>query len=119
MARTPAMGVRFRQTRWPAGYSVQEVDNFVALVEDALASVVPRVSSTDVAACRFTPVQFKPGYDMNEVDEYLEQARRLLRDREDQLPPSVRQTHQPAPAGSPGHCPGCRCAELGLAGPSR
>lgn len=98
---------------------MEEVDNFVALVEDALASVVPRIRSTDVAACRFTPVQFKWGYDMHQVDEYLEQARRLLREREEQLPPAALATHEPSAVASAGHCPGCRCAELGLAGPGQ
>ena len=113
MARTPT-GVRFRQTRWPAGYRVEEVDRFVALVEDALASVVPDIRSADIARCRFTPVQLKPGYDMDEVDAYLEQARRRLSDRERELPPSLQPAYAATTARSTGHCPGCRCAELGL-----
>jgi len=116
MARAPDTGFRFRQTRWPAGYSVEEVDRFVAVVEDALASEVPRISSTDIATRRFTPVQLKPGYDMDEVDQYLERARLRLRDREGQRSPSPRPTTDVsgAAAAAAGHCPGCRCFELGL-----
>jgi len=94
---------------------MEEVDAFVLMVEEALASAVPRIRSTDVAACRFTPVQFKPGYDMGEVDAYLDRARRRLSDREHDLPPAQRPVG--SHAASSGHCPGCRCAELGLAAP--
>ncbi len=105
MARTRGAGVRFRQTRWPGGYSVEEVDHFVGLVEAALSSGVPGIRSTDIVARRFTPVQLKPGYDMGEVDDYLEQARLRLRERELEQPPTTQSSR---------HCPSCRCAELGL-----
>jgi DivIVA domain-containing protein len=96
---------------------VEEVDHFVGLVEDALTSVAPNIRSTDIAERRFTPVQLKPGYDMGEVDAYLERARRRLSDRERQLPSSAPPEHARSPGASTGHCPGCRCAELGLTGP--
>jgi DivIVA domain-containing protein len=96
---------------------MEEVDAFVLMVEEALVSAAPRIRSTDVAECRFTPVQFKPGYDMAEVDAYLDRARRRLRDREHDLPPSQRPVHAGSHAASTGHCPGCRCAELGLTAP--
>jgi DivIVA domain-containing protein len=116
MPSAPDKGVRFRQTRWPAGYSMGEVDHFVTVVEDALAFGVPPISSTDIATRRFTPVQLKPGYDMDEVDQYLEEARRSLRDREDRLSQSLRSTTAVTDAESSGHCPGCRCFEPGPSG---
>jgi DivIVA domain-containing protein len=74
----PNMDKRFRQTRWRAGYKPDEVDGFVEVVDDALRSPTPMLSATDVARSRFTPVVLMSGYHMGDVDEYLEDAERLL-----------------------------------------
>jgi DivIVA domain-containing protein len=76
------MDTRFRQTRWRAGYKPDEVDGFVESVDDALRSPAPRVSATDVARSRFTPVLLMRGYHMGDVDEYLDQAACALIARE-------------------------------------
>jgi DivIVA domain-containing protein len=76
------METKFRQTRWRSGYSPQEVDDFVAKVENALRSPAPQLSATDVAQSRFTPVQLKPGYHMDDVDHYLEKAQQKLSEQD-------------------------------------
>jgi DivIVA domain-containing protein len=83
MGTSQRMHSRFRQTRWRAGYSPGEVDEFVTVVEDALRSPTPpRVSASEIAQHRFTPVRMMPGYDPDEVDDYLDVAERRLRERE-------------------------------------
>ena len=75
------MDKRFRQTRWRAGYKPDEVDGFVEAVDDAMRSPTPRLSASDVAGSRFTPVMFMPGYHMGDVDEFLARAERRLVER--------------------------------------
>jgi DivIVA domain-containing protein len=72
----------FGQTRWRAGYRCDEVDAFVRVVEDALRSPTPRISSSDVARQRFTPVRLMLGYDPDDVDVYLDRAAQQLTQRE-------------------------------------
>jgi DivIVA domain-containing protein len=82
MSQHLAQDTRFRETRLRAGYAAYEVELFVEAVEDALRSASPRLDSSDVAWQRFTPVMMKPGYRMDDVDDYLEDAERVLRERE-------------------------------------
>lgn len=89
MSTRPETGTRFRQTRWTIGYSPDEVDTFVSAVEASLQSPTPHVSASDVACSRFTLVQLKPGYDINEVDHYLDEAQQQLSLREPDLPLQV------------------------------
>ena len=76
-----AQDTRFRQTRFRAGYAVDEVDAFVEVVEDALRSPTPRLGASDVAWQRFTPVVMKSGYRMDDVDDYLTEAEHRLSER--------------------------------------
>jgi DivIVA domain-containing protein len=75
------METHFRQTRWRAGYRPDEVDAFVARVEQALQSSSPSLSAADVAAHRFTPVRLMTGYHPDDVDDYLHQAQQQLAER--------------------------------------
>ncbi|HWL95747.1 MAG TPA: DivIVA domain-containing protein [Nocardioidaceae bacterium] len=82
MSTSDATDRTFRHTRFGAGYATEEVDVFIDAVEDALRSPTPRLGSTDVARQMFTPVLFKPGYHMGDVDDYLSEAEHLLSERE-------------------------------------
>ncbi|MGH3316615.1 MAG: DivIVA domain-containing protein [Nocardioidaceae bacterium] len=72
----------FRHTRFRGGYSTIEVVLFLEAVQDALRSPTPRLGAADVADQEFTPVLFKPGYHMGDVDDYLTEAEHLLSERE-------------------------------------
>jgi DivIVA domain-containing protein len=82
MTRSTATPVHFRHTRWRSGYDPGQVDEFVETVEDALRSPTPLLTSAEVARQRFTPVLLKPGYDMDDVDDYLADAEHRLTARE-------------------------------------
>lgn len=73
----------FRQTWFRTGYAAEEVEPFLAAVKDALHSGTPLLEASDVAWHRFTPVVLKHGYRMDDIDEYLDDAERQLRERED------------------------------------
>lgn len=77
LAQTPS----FRRVRWREGYSIEEVDAFVARVEEALRSPSPSLGADDVVAATFTAVRLREGYSMQDVDEWLDQAEAALRDR--------------------------------------
>jgi DivIVA domain-containing protein len=66
---------RFTITRRRPGYSIPEVDDFVAQIEQALADGAQRagtVTADDVRTVRFSTVRLKPGYDEREVDAALD-----------------------------------------------
>jgi DivIVA domain-containing protein len=63
------------------GYSIAEVDEFVAELERALRHDPPTMAPYEVADQRFRTVRFRGGYRMREVDDYLDAARDQLRDR--------------------------------------
>ena len=73
---------RLRHTRFRAGYAAEEVEPFVAEVEDALRSPVPSLDATDVAWKLFSPVVLRHGYRMDDVDDYLDRAEHVLRERQ-------------------------------------
>jgi DivIVA domain-containing protein len=124
-ARVPRMGndarmrTQFRVTRWQPGYHVDEVDAFVEAIEDVLDVPSPTMSAGDVARVRFTPVQLKPGYHMDDVDAYLWHVQQLLREHEQRFGASTKPATPRSPTERAAHCPGCRCAELGLLHPER
>jgi DivIVA domain-containing protein len=72
----------FRRTRLRPGYRPEEVKAFVESVEDALRSPTPRMTGSDVAWQRFTPVLLRSGYHKDDVDHYLTEAEHLLYERE-------------------------------------
>jgi DivIVA domain-containing protein len=72
-----------RHTRFRAGYAAEEVEPFVAEVEDALRSPQPRLEAEDVAGKRFIPVVLRHGYRMDDVDGYLDHAEHVLRERQE------------------------------------
>jgi DivIVA domain-containing protein len=82
MSQYLAPGAQLRQTWFRTGYAAEEVEPFVAAVKAALLSGNPLLGSADVAWHRFTPVVLKHGYRMDDVDDYLEDAERMLRERE-------------------------------------
>jgi DivIVA domain-containing protein len=77
-----APDTEFRNTRLRAGYAIDEVDQFVEVVEEALRSESPRLDAAEVAEQQFSQVKFKPGYRTEDVDSYLGQAERWLYQRE-------------------------------------
>ena len=87
MSDTLEISTRLRRTLWRTGYSVEEVDTFIAEVEIALFSPDPRVSASDVAKQQFTEVRRWPGYDIQDVDRFLLEAEQLLSEAEDRLDP--------------------------------
>jgi DivIVA domain-containing protein len=82
MGTSPRTCARFRRTRWRAGYSPDEVDAFVARVEEALESPEPRIGAPEVNMHRFTPVRLMAGYDPDDVDSYLDGAAEELNKRQ-------------------------------------
>ena len=87
MNNRPETATHFRRTLWRTGYSLEEVDSFIAEVEIALFSPEPRVSASDVAWQRFTEVRRWPGYDIQDVDRYLDEAECRLSEAEHRLDP--------------------------------
>lgn len=80
---------RFTPVRFRAGYDMAEVDQLLDEVQaelqrsvdergrscrgcDASAGSEHRLSAADVQEKRFTPVRFREGYDMDEVDLFLD-----------------------------------------------
>ena len=108
----PQAGTRFPTTKLLEGYEVAAVDAFVARAERAVSMRDGSVTAAEVEKIRFAPVRFRTGYQMDDVDNHLERLVEQLTAIEAALPPPA------APAAAPveatGHCPGCRCAELGL-----
>ena len=70
-----------RPTRFGIGYAADEVEPFVETVEAALRSPTPWLTVSDVVTKRFTPVLLSPGYRMDDVDRYLDEAAYLLSER--------------------------------------
>lgn len=70
-------GVRGRtfSTRGAQGIDQGEVDAFIARCADALeaheSGGAPTLTAAEVRAARFTVVMLRPGYDADEVDEFL------------------------------------------------
>ncbi|MBB5836435.1 DivIVA domain-containing protein [Kribbella italica] len=74
----------FRRVKWQQAYDVAEVDAFVARLE---ATVDGRAGGEPVTADEIREVQFRSsglfreGYDVQEVDLFLDHAERLLSSR--------------------------------------
>jgi DivIVA domain-containing protein len=81
MSHDLARDIQLRPTRFRSGYAADEVEPFLAVVQDALRSPRPRLRAGDVAERRFTPVILKPGYRMDDVDDYLTEVEHLLSER--------------------------------------
>nr|MCW2727338.1 hypothetical protein [Aeromicrobium sp.] len=66
------------QTRWREGYSIAEVDAFLADVTPLLAGRLPDAALAQrISDARFTPTRMRLGYDMGDVDDRLEELRTL------------------------------------------
>jgi DivIVA domain-containing protein len=78
MESLSAVTADFRTTRVRAGYDAGEVDAFIETVEEALRSLVPRITSEEVARQRFRTAVLKPGYHKDDVDVYLTEAEHRL-----------------------------------------
>lgn len=56
------------------GYSMREVDDFLAEVLPLLAGSMPDPALADrIVHMRFSPVRLRGGYDMGQVDQYLDE----------------------------------------------
>jgi DivIVA domain-containing protein len=117
MGNDSRMSTHFRVTRWQPGYSVDEVDTFVEAIEAVLATRSPTMSAVDVARVRFTPVQLKAGYHMDDVDAYLLDVQQRLAEHERRFGAPTKRATPLSNSEGVQHCPGCRCAELGLLHP--
>ena len=95
--------------RWQEGYEVEDVDRLCARAQHALSESPPSMGPVDIRAARFTPVRMRAGYTMGAVDSYLDV---LAAELDARL--QATSTAAATVAASGGHCPGCRCAELGL-----
>jgi DivIVA domain-containing protein len=82
MSQDVAQDTPFRETWFRTGYAPEEVESFVKSVEDALRSHAPGLEYTDVAWHEFRTVVRSPGYLMDDVDEYLQRAAHVLKERE-------------------------------------
>ena len=107
----PQAGTRFPTTKLLEGYEVAAVDAFVMRAERAVSMRDHSVTAADVEKVRFAPVRFRTGYQMDDVDNHLARLVEQLTAIEAAASPSAA---TPAPTAAAGHCPGCRCAELGL-----
>jgi len=81
----------FTTVQFREGYTKREVDAFVARAVESLRSATPAMRPEDVRAVRFAPVRLQQGYDMAEVDAYLDDLEQHLSER------AVHQAQQSAP----------------------
>jgi len=63
------------------GYRMTEVDEYVGQLRRALASDPPAMAPYEVADQRFAVTRWRKGYALRAVDDYLNQAKELLRTR--------------------------------------
>lgn len=111
----PQAGTRFPTTKLLEGYEVAAVDAFVLRADRAVSMRDRSVTASEVEKIRFTPVRFRTGYQMDDVDNHLARLAEQLTAIEAVSGPVPEPAAPAAPADAGGHCPGCRCAELGLA----
>lgn len=72
----------FSTVRFREGYSIEEVDEFLAQAKAALEFDPPLMGPEEAETQRFTPVRVHTGYDMEEVDDYLDRLADELRRRQ-------------------------------------
>jgi DivIVA domain-containing protein len=71
---TPA----FRLTRWREAYAIDDVDDLLSRVRPLLEGRLPNPEVAEmIRSSRFTPVRLRLGYDMDEVDAYLDRIQTL------------------------------------------
>ena len=71
-------GLAFSTVRWIEGYDIAEVNAFILEVEPLVLRDAPdRDLAQRVTRVRFTPVRIRRGYDMKEVDDYLDRLLNL------------------------------------------
>jgi hypothetical protein len=63
------------------GYSASEVDDLVGQLQQALRRDPPTMAPYEVADQRFKVTRFGRRYALREVDEFLDEAQRVLRER--------------------------------------
>jgi DivIVA domain-containing protein len=68
----------FSTVRWREGYTIDEVDRFLATVHRELAGRLPDAALAErIRRAVFTPVRLRPGYDMQQVDDHLDELHLL------------------------------------------
>jgi DivIVA domain-containing protein len=107
-------GGRFPTTRWLEGYDIEQVDAFCERGQRALTESSPGLGPAEVRSARFRPVRMRTGYEMGPVDSYLDELAAQLAAQLAARHGDPATTGDPAAGSAGGHCPGCRCAELGL-----
>lgn len=68
------MRVTFTQRTFSEAYDVEMVDHSIDRLEQALVRGDGSVSTEDVHAVVFATVRFQAGYDMGEVDDFLDEV---------------------------------------------
>ena len=96
----------FSTTSIREGYDTDEVDRAVDLILHNLALPEPRFGADQITVLRFTPVRLQQGYDMGEVDSWLDLAaaeteRRSAGGGEPEQQPAPVATEGVAPAPAP------------------
>lgn len=76
-----AGGPVFNKVRFRDAYSIPEVDRFVSLVTDALAEEECRLTPQDIDRVAFSTSRWRQGYDHLEVDDYVDEVARVVRER--------------------------------------
>ena len=68
----------FSRVRWREGYQVGDVDDFLLEIRPLLDGRLPDPALADrIVNARFRPVRLRAGYDMMQVDAYLDQLHAL------------------------------------------
>ena len=83
------------------GYRTEAVDEFVDQLRRAVTHDPPTMAPYEVADQRFPVVRWAAGYDLREVDEYLDAARRVLRERHGQDAVASLEGREPEPKHFP------------------
>lgn len=66
------MKITFTQRRFSEAYETDAVDAFIDRLEQALQRGDGSLGAEDVRTVAFAPVRFATGYDMAEVDDFLD-----------------------------------------------
>lgn len=82
---------------WQEGYSIPEVDAFVAELKAALRRDPPTMAPYEVADQRFGVSRLQKGYRLRPVDDYLDAAQERLREQHGADAVATLQGHAPAP----------------------
>ncbi len=68
----------FRLTRFRESYDIAEVDAFLVEIRPWLDARLPNLEvAARIRDVAFTPVRMRPGYDLDQVDDHLDELQKL------------------------------------------